>query len=62
MCCCISGKNRPLDEEEIQFVDALEAARREKEQAERKQEVDALEAYQLVDLPLALGVTASVGE
>ncbi|KAL3151358.1 hypothetical protein ABBQ38_013190 [Trebouxia sp. C0009 RCD-2024] len=41
------GKNRPLDEEEIQFVDALEAARRDKEQAERKQELDALEAYQL---------------
>ncbi|KAL3160520.1 hypothetical protein ABBQ32_010824 [Trebouxia sp. C0010 RCD-2024] len=41
------GKNRPLDEEEVQFVDALEAARREKEQAERKQELDALEAYQL---------------
>lgn len=29
-------------------MDALEAARREKEQAERKQELDALEAYQLV--------------
>lgn len=37
-----------MDEEEIQFVDALEAARREKEQADRKQEFDALEAYQLV--------------
>lgn len=44
------GKNRPLDEEEVQFVDALEAARQEKEQADRKQELDALEAYQLVSL------------
>lgn len=43
-----AGKNRPLDEEEVQFVDALEAARRGKEEAERQQELDALEAYQLV--------------
>ncbi|KAL0029492.1 hypothetical protein WJX77_011617 [Trebouxia sp. C0004] len=41
------GKNRPLDEEEVQFVDALEAASRDREQEQRKQEVDALEAYQL---------------
>ncbi|KAA6427960.1 MAG: hypothetical protein FRX49_02622 [Trebouxia sp. A1-2] len=41
------GKNRPLDEEEVQFVDALEAASRDREQEQRKQELDALEAYQL---------------
>lgn len=48
-CLCImAGKNRPLDEEEVQFVDALEAASRDREQEQRKQELDALEAYQLV--------------
>ena len=47
-CAAFTGKNRPLDEEEVQFVDALEAARRQKEQSERRQELDALEAYQLV--------------
>lgn len=31
-------------------MDALEAARRGKEEAERQQELDALEAYQLVGL------------
>ncbi len=44
----MTGKNRPLDEEEVQFVDALEAASRDREQEQRKQELDALEAYQLV--------------
>lgn len=44
----MAGKNRPLDEEEVQFVDALEAASRDREQEQRKQELDALEAYQLV--------------
>ena len=44
----MTGKNRPLDEEEVQFVDALEAASRDREQEQHKQELDALEAYQLV--------------
>ncbi len=44
----VTGKNRPLDEEEVQFVDALEAASREREQQQQQQELDALEAYQLV--------------
>ena len=49
----MAGKNRPLDEEEVQFVDALEAASRDREQEQRKQEVDALEAYQLVGFQAA---------
>ena len=42
------GKNRPLDEEEIQFVDSVEAASRQRELQERQQEQQALDAYQLV--------------
>lgn len=48
-CFITAGKNRPLDEEEVQFVDALEAASREREQQQHKQELDALEAFQLVN-------------
>lgn len=43
-----AGKNRPLDEEEIQFVDAIEAANRQREEQERQQEQQALGAFQLV--------------
>lgn len=43
-----AGKNRPLDEEEVQFVDAVEAASRQREEHERKQEQQALGAFQLV--------------
>ena len=53
-CLSMTGKNRPLDEEEVQFVDALEAASREREQQQHKQELDALEAYQLVQFLLAI--------
>ena len=57
-----TGKNRPLDEDEVEFVDALEAAQRGKEQAERRQELDALEAYQLVRIFLFFFLALSMAQ
>jgi hypothetical protein len=44
----LAGKNRPLDEEELQFMDAVEAAQREKDRAAREEEEAALDAFQQV--------------
>lgn len=42
------GKNRPLDDEELHFIDAVEQQRREKEQRTREEEEAELDAFQMV--------------
>ena len=41
-----AGKNRPLDEDERHFIDAVEAQQRDRERGVRAEEAAALDAYQ----------------
>ena len=43
-----TGKNRPMDEEELHFIDAVEAQQREKDRAAREEEEAALDVFQQV--------------
>lgn len=43
-----TGKNRPLDEDEIDFVERLLEKDRERDRSIREEEREALEAYQKV--------------
>ena len=47
-CALAAGKNRPLDEEELHFIDAVEQQQRLKDQSVREEEAAALDAYQQV--------------
>ncbi len=45
---CPVGKNRPLDEDELEFLERVRSQQRAKERREREQDSSALDAYQLV--------------
>ena len=42
------GKNRPLDEEELHFMDAVEQQQRDKDRKAREEEDAELDAFQMV--------------
>lgn len=50
MECAVAGKNRPLDEDDLQFVEAVLEQDRAKDRTVREEERAALDAYQQVQL------------
>lgn len=42
------GKNRPLDEDELDFLERVRSQQRAKERLEKEQDAAELDAYQLV--------------
>lgn len=52
MECAVAGKNRPLDEDDLQFVEAVLEQDRAKDRTVREEERAALDAYQQVQLSL----------
>lgn len=49
-CAHAAGKNRPMDEDELHFIDAVEQQQREKDRSVREEEAAALDAYQQVEV------------
>ena len=45
---CDTGKNRPLDEDELDFLERVRSQQRAKEHLEREQDSVELDAFQLV--------------
>ena len=46
--CCMAGKNRPLDEDELDFVNAVEGARAAQEAAWHAEQAAQLDAFREV--------------